>query len=591
MADIKIQIDNKELVVPQGTTIISAAKRAGRHIPTLCYHQDLKPTANCGVCVVEIEGVNVPKRACVTPCWDGMKITTNSRKLRKMRKTLVEIILSDHDVKCPTCLQNGKCELQDISYQMGIQELSVPTIVKQKPVDDTSLSIVRDPSKCISCGRCITVCSEIQTVNALVVDGRGFDGTISTAFNSGMGQSACVNCGQCTVYCPVGALREKTENEKVWDALLDPEKVVIVQEAPSIRATLGEEFGLDPQQVTVGKMYAALRRLGFDHVLDTNFSADLTIMEEANELVKRVATGGTLPMITSCSPGWVKFMETFFPNIADHVSTCKSPQQMFGALVKTYFAEKENIDPAKIVSVAVMPCTAKKFEARRPEMSDSGFQDVDYVLTTREFIRMIKEAGLDFKNLPEEKSDLLMGEYTGAGTIFGATGGVMEAATRTAYNILSGKDLGNVEIKAVRGLKGVKKTSVTVPTKDFGELTVNVAVAHGLGNARKLMEKVQAGEENLHFIEVMACPGGCVGGGGQPFGSSLADRARRGQSLYKEDHDLPKRCSHHNGEIHKMYDEWLGEIGGPKAHNLLHTHYFQRSQISGTVEKEITHKH
>ena len=373
---------------------------------------------------------------------------------------------------------------------------------------------------------------------------------------------------------------------------------VVIQTAPAVRATLGEEFGMNPEEVTVGKMYAALRKLGFDRVFDTNFSADLTIMEEGTELINRVKTGGKLPLITSCSPGWIKFMETYFPNLADNVSTCKSPQQMFGTLVKTYFAEKEGIDPAKIVSVSVMPCTAKKFEANRPEMRDSGYQDVDYVLTTREFVKMVKEAGIDFKTLPEEKADDIMGKYTGAGTIFGATGGVMEAAVRTAYAVLSGQDLPDVNINAVRGMDGIKEATVTIPLSDdfssdlgIKELPVNVAVAHGLGNARKLMEKVESGEKDYHFIEIMACPGGCVGGGGQPFGSSIADRARRGQSLYKEDASMDIRCSHHNDEVMKCYADYIGEPNSEKAHKLLHTYYFKRSKLSGSAEEAVTHKH
>lgn len=588
---IKLWIDNKEVEVPEGTTILSAAQKADIHIPTLCYHPDLEPSANCGVCVVEIEGQPVPKRSCCTPVWEGMKVTSNSVKLRHLRKTLVEMVLSNHDVVCPTCNQNNKCELQDLAYLLGVDDSRLPKILEKKPIDDAGFSIVRDPNKCISCGRCITVCQQVQTVNALTINGRGFDGTVTTPFDKGMSESPCVNCGQCVVYCPVGALREKSNTEEVWDALLDDDKYVVVQEAPAIRATLGEEFGMDPEKVTVGKMYAALRKLGFDRVFDTNFSADLTIMEEGTELITRLKEGGKLPLITSCSPGWIKFMETYFPGIAENVSTCKSPQQMFGALVKTYFAEKEDLDPAKIVSVSIMPCTAKKFEANRPEMKDSGYQDVDYVLTTREFVKMIKEAGIDFKNLPEEKADDLMGAYTGAGTIFGATGGVMQAAVRTAYYVLTGREMDNLNVEAVRGMKGVKEASLTIPTKDLGEVSLNVAVAHGLGNARKLMEKVVSGEKEYHFIEVMACPGGCVGGGGQPFGSSLADRARRGMSLYKEDSDLPLRCSHQNPAVNKAYESYLGEPNSEKAHKLLHTYYFQRSTANGQTQKEVTHKH
>lgn len=596
--NIKLWVDGIEVEVPEGTTILSAAKKAGRFIPTLCYHPDLAPSSNCGVCVVEIEGMSGTKRSCSTPAWDGMKVITNSKKIRDLRKTLVEMTLSDHDVVCPTCDQNNKCELQDLAYLLGVDDKRLPKIMVKKPLDLSSYSIVRDPNKCISCGRCLTVCQDIQTVYALTIDGRGFDGTITTPFDKGMGDSPCVNCGQCVVYCPVGALREKSNIDDVWEALLDPEKYVVVQEAPAIRATLGEEFGMSPEEVTVGKMYTALRTLGFDRVFDTNFSADLTIMEEGTELIHRVATGGVLPLITSCSPGWVKFMETYFPNMAENTSTCKSPQQMFGTLVKTYFAEKEGIDPAKICSVSVMPCTAKKFEANRPEMRDSGYQDVDYVITTREFVKMVKEAGMDFKTLPEQKADDIMGKYSGAGTIFGATGGVMEAAVRTAYAVLSGEDMPDVNINAVRGMEGIKEATLTIPLSDeyskalgIKELPVNVAVAHGLGNARKLMEKVEAGGKQYHFIEVMGCPGGCVGGGGQPYGSSIADRARRGQSLYKHDAEMAIRCSHHNDQVMDCYKTFLGDPNSPKAHKLLHTNYFRRNKLSGAAEEAVTHKH
>jgi NADH-quinone oxidoreductase subunit G len=386
-------------------------------------------------------------------------------------------------------------------------------------------------------------------------------------------------------------LRERSAVDDVWDALLDEEKYVVVQEAPAVRAMLAEEFGMDVSKVTVGKMYAALRILGFDRVFDTNFSADLTIMEEGTELINRIKTGGKLPLVTSCSPGWIKFMETYFPDLACHVSTCKSPQQMFGALVKTYFAEKENISPEKIVSVSVMPCTAKKFEAARPEMQDSGYRDVDYVLTTREFIKMIKEAGIDFANLQDEKADNLMGQYTGAGTIFGATGGVMEAAIRSAYFLLTGENLPNLNVEAVRGLQGIKEATLKIPTKELGELEVNIAVAHGLGNARILMDRVRSGEKNYHFIEIMACPGGCVGGGGQPYGSDMAGRARRGEALYNEDRELTLRQSHENPGVQKIYAEFLTAPCSEKSHNLLHTYYFKRSKICGDAEKEVTHKH
>ncbi len=582
---MQITINGKTVEAKAGQTIMEAAEQSGHYIPSLCYHKDLTPTGNCGVCVVKIEGVGPLKRACVTPVADGMSIVTDSPEIRKLRKELLSLILLEHDVKCPTCDQNGKCELQELINYLDIPESDYEPIFERAKVDNLGPSIVKDTNKCIHCGRCITVCNDIQKVHALCVSGRGFASKVTAAFDTSLADSPCVNCGQCTVYCPVGALKEKSEIEQVQDALFDPSKIVVVQEAPSVRAALGEEFGMDPTKVTVGKMYAALRRLGFDRVFDTNFAADLTIMEEGSELIQRIKEGGTLPLITSCSPGWVKFVETYFPDLLDNVSTCKSPQQMFGAMVKTYFAEQEKIDPKDIVSVSIMPCTAKKFEAKRPEMNASGYQDVDCVLTVREFVKMIKAANLDFKNLPEEEADQLMGQYTGAGTIFGATGGVMEAAIRTAYAILSGKELGKMEVEAVRGMQGIKEASLDIPLKDSSTtLTVNVAVVHGLGNAKKLLEDVQSGKKSYHFIEIMACPGGCVGGGGQPYGSSIADRARRGESLYKEDKDCQFRASHTNPMITKIYKEFLGEPLSHKSHQYLHTHYKKRNKLSGKQE-------
>ncbi len=588
---VKLYIDGKEIEVSKDSTILDAAKKTGANIPTLCYHPDLKPTGACGLCVVEIEGSPVPKRSCCTPVSEGMKITTNSMRLREMRKNILEMILSDHDVECPSCVANGKCELQDLANNMGVDMDTLPQIFDPQPIDDTSFSIVREPNKCISCGRCIIVCSEIQTVHAISFADRGFEVNVNTFFKEGIGNSVCVNCGQCTVFCPTGALREKSEIDYVWEAILDPDKVVVVQEAPAIRVTLAEEFGMEPGTVTVGKMYAALKKMGFDYVFDTNFSADLTIMEEGTELVERLNNGGALPLITSCSPGWIKFMETYFPDFAENTSTCKSPQQMFGALTKTYFAKEYDIDPSKIVSVSIMPCTAKKFEARRPEMRDSGFQDVDYVLTTREFVRMIKESGIDFKNLPEEKADKLMGAYTGAATIFGATGGVMEAAVRSAYFLVTGENLKNLDVKGVRGMEWIKEAVI-----DIKGTKLKVAVAHGLGNARELLTKVkkeieETGKTDYAFIEIMACPGGCVGGGGQPYGSDFARRARRGEGLYKEDKNLPVRCSHENPEVQKIYKDFLGKPGSHTSHKLLHTCYFERDLEKGTCVKELTHKH
>jgi NADH-quinone oxidoreductase subunit G len=592
---IQLTIDGQEIIVEAGATILDAARGLGIPIPSLCYHPNLKPTASCGVCVVEIAGSPL-KRSCCTPAEAGMSVTTNSKSLRSLRKTLIELILSNHATECPTCVANGKCELQDLANSMGVDFDRFQRIVDDKPVDASSPAVHRDPKKCIACGRCVTVCSDIQSVAAIDMVNRGFDVNVNTFFKEGLGNSSCVNCGQCTVFCPTGALRERSETDDVWNAILDPDKIVVVQEAPAIRVTLAEEFGMEMGTVTVGKMYAALKKIGFDHVFDTNFTADLTIMEEGTELIERVKSGGLLPLITSCSPGWIKFMETYFPDFAGHTSTCKSPQQMFGTLVKTYFAKEKGLDPSKIVSVSIMPCTAKKFEARRPEMRDSGYQDVDHVLTTREFVRMIKEAKIDFKNLPVAAPDDLMASYTGAATIFGATGGVMEAAIRSAYFLLAGKNLDSLDVKAVRGLEGIKEATLTIPAQGLGDLTVKVAVAHGLGNARALMEKVQkqvreTGKSEYAFIEVMACPGGCVGGGGQPYGSVIADRARRGEGLYREDKGMAKRQSHENPGVQLIYEKFLGHPGSETSHKLLHTCYFERSLLNGICVREATRKH
>ncbi len=593
---VTLSIDGYDVEVASGTTILEAARQVGVKIPSLCHHPDLAPTASCGICVVEIAGSPALKRACCTPVEAGMRVTSNSRSLRTLRKTLVELILSNHAVECPSCVANSKCELQDLAHSMEVDIHRFHSLTSLDTADQTSPSVGRDPAKCIACGRCVSVCHDIQTVGAIGMVNRGFDVRVGTFFQEGLGHSSCVNCGQCTVFCPTGALREQSETDAVWEAILDPGKIVVVQEAPAIRVSLAEEFGLEMGSVTVGKMYAALKQIGFDHVFDTNFTADLTIMEEGTELIERVKSGGPLPLITSCSPGWIKFMETYYPDFAAHTSTCKSPQQMFGALVKTYFAQEKGLDPARIVSVSVMPCTAKKFEARRPEMNDSGFRDVDFVLTTRELVRMIKEAKIDFGSLPDMPPDDLMASYTGAATIFGATGGVMEAAIRSAYFLLAGKNLDDLEVRAVRGMEGIKEATLTVPAQGLGDLPLKVAVAHGLGNARALMDQVReqirtTGKSEYAFIEIMACPGGCVGGGGQPYGSVIADRARRGEGLYREDRGLAHRQSHENPGVELIYEKFLDHPGSETAHRLLHTCYFERNQREGTCVREVTHKH
>jgi iron-only hydrogenase group A len=595
MKEINLTINQQKVTVPEGTTILDAAKKIGVKIPTLCHHEDLHASGRCGICVVEVKGVQGLKRSCCTAVTDGMEINTNSDEVRSTRKMITELILSNHPDDCLRCIKSENCELQDLTRELGIRDNRFPRLYVEKEKDEKSLSVIRDPSKCILCGRCVEVCNEVQTAYAIEIMGRGFDSYIGTPLNAPLADTSCINCGQCITVCPVGALYEKSEIELVWEALNNPSKHVVVQEAPAVRVAIGEEFGFEPGHINSGKMHSALKRLGFDKVFDTNFAADVTIMEEGtevvNELKKALETNdmGRLPILTSCSPGWVKFIETFFPKLLGHVSSAKSPQQMFGALAKTYYAEKAKIPAKDIVSVSIMPCTAKKYEARRPEMRASGFQDVDYVLTTREFAQMIREAGIDFANLPEIPAEEMMGAYTGAATIFGVTGGVMEAALRTAYELVSGKPLEKVDLEMVRGMKGVKEAIVPVPLTDGNTFNLKVAVAHGLGNARKLLDKVSEeierdGKSSYHFIEIMACPGGCVGGGGQPYGSTIAVRARRGEGLYQEDRNLPVRRSHQNKAVIKLYEDYLGEPNSHKAHELLHTNYSCRNVINGKVE-------
>jgi NADH-quinone oxidoreductase subunit G/NADP-reducing hydrogenase subunit HndD len=589
MTMIKIKINNIEIEVEKGIMLLDAIKKTGYDVPTLCYYEDLEPSGACGICVVEVKGEPTLKRACCTPVdRDGLEIFTNTKRVRETRKRVLELILSDHPDDCLQCIRNGNCELQALAEKLGIRENHYEKIYVEKEKDVSSFSLVRDPVKCIKCGRCVQVCQEVQSVFAIEMINRGFDTVMGLPFEMGMGDSICTNCGQCSLVCPVGAIYEKSSESEVWEALNDPDKYVIVQEAPAIRVAIGEEFGMEPGTVTSGKMHTALKKLGFDKVFDTNFSADLTIMEEGTELINRVkktlvdGNFRRLPVITSCSPGWIKYMETFFPNLIKNVSSCKSPQQMFGALAKTYFAEKEGIDPAKIVSVSIMPCTAKKFEANRPEMKDSGYKDVDYVLTTREFGRMIKEMGIDFPSLTSSDADAPMGEYTGAGTIFGATGGVMEAALRTGYELISGETLKAVDLKMVRGMEGIREAEIPIPKLPF---PLKVAVAHGLGNAKKILTKVSEqieknGKSEYHFVEIMACPGGCVGGGGQPYGSTLKVKEERGEGLYKEDSEmLEHRKSHENEEVKQLYKEFLGEPNGEKSHHLLHTKYGKREKF------------
>ena len=572
---ISLTIDGRKVEVEEGTTILDAARQAKVHIPTLCYLPEVQAIGACRVCLVEIEGNRALQAACVSPAARDLVVYTNTEKVRKARKFSVEMLLSNHPFECLTCARNLNCELQSLASELGIREVRFSGEKSGGRIDESSPSIRRDQNKCILCRRCVTVCQEIQSVTALYLQGRGFDTRVEPAFDRDINDVACTNCGQCSLVCPVGAITEKEYIDEVWGAINDPTKFVVIQDAPAVRAALGEEFGYPPGTLVTGKMLAAARKLGFDRIFDTNFAADLTILEEGSELLKRVKEGGTLPLITSCSPGWIKFIEHFYPELLPNLSTCKSPHQMLGTLTKTYYAKKMGIDPKDMVVVSVMPCTAKKFECQRPEMRSSGYQDVDYVLTTREFAKMIKQAGIDFENLADGSYDDPMGEYTGAATIFGATGGVMEAALRTAYELVTGKTLENVEFTAVRGLEGIKEA--VIPVEGIGD--VRVAASHGLGNARKLLERVKEGKVQYHFIEIMACPGGCVGGGGQPIPVNNDVRTRRAQALYAEDCALTLRKSHESPSVKKLYEEFLGVPLGEKSHHLLHTKYTPRSKF------------
>ncbi len=577
---ITLTIDGVEVSVPNGTTVLEAAKKAHIDIPTLCYLKEINAIGACRICVVD-SGARSLQAACVLPATNGMVVKTNTPAVREARKVNLELILSDHDKKCLSCVRNQNCELQKLSYELGVD--SGERFEGKRnvyDVDELSPSIVRDNNKCILCRRCVAACANVQKVGVIGAVNRGFDTAIESAWGMKLAETSCINCGQCIAACPVGALYEKSETDKVWEMIADKDTHVIVQTAPAVRAALGEEFGIEMGTSVTGKMAAALRRLGFDKVFDTDFAADLTIMEEATELIDRVSNKGVLPMITSCSPGWVKYCEHYYPEFIPNLSSCKSPHEMLGAIAKSYYAEKMDIEPAKIKVVSVMPCTAKKFEADREELSGTGYPDVDAVITTRELARMIKEARINFVQLEDEGFDKLLGESTGAGVIFGATGGVMEAALRTAYEVISGKALEKVEFNDVRGLEGVKEASVQI-----GDLMVNVAVAHGTANAAKLLDSIQSGEKTYHFIEVMGCPGGCVAGGGQPIVSADTRmdcdyRSLRAKALYSEDAGKALRKSHENEEIQALYKDYLDKPNSHKAHKLLHTHYVARPKYS-----------
>ncbi len=592
---LKLIINGTEIEVDKGISILDAAAQAGIIIPSLCYHKDLCVAGNCRVCVVEIAGQKRLAAACATPCEEGMEILTNSHKVRSSRKHIIELLLSEHNAECTSCYKNGNCELQKLASEFKIlnQDFIHLPPLKRYTIDMYSPSIIKDDSKCIRCQRCVRTCAEIQGVYALTMAYKGEHAKIATFFDKSMMDVICTNCGQCVNHCPTGALTEKNYIEEVWSAIADKSKHVVVQTAPAVRVGLGEELGFDPGTRVTGKLVSALKRLGFDTVLDTDFTADLTIMEEGTELLTRLKrilvdkdSSVKLPMATSCSPGWIKYVEHMYPESLEHLSSCKSPQQMFGALVKTYYAKARNIDPESIVSVSIMPCTAKKFEANRPEMHDSGFKDVDYVLTTRELAIMIKQAGIDFLKLEDMHYDRLMGESTGAGVIFGATGGVMEAALRTAYEIVTGREVPfeHLDIKPVRGMEGIKEASITIekPLKEWAFLdgvTLNCAVSHGLANAHKVMERVSRGESNYHFIEFMACPGGCLGGGGQPIPTNPEIRAKRAAAIYAEDSGMSLRKSHQNPEVQKIYSDFLGHPLSEKSHHLLHTKYTARKRF------------
>ena len=576
----KALINNIPVEFQPGMTILEAAEQVQVKIPRLCYHPDVKPTAACGICIVKVRGSAKMLRSCCTPIEEGMDVITHDPEIVAVRRTVVEMILSNHPNDCLTCGRNNNCELQTIMADFGVREESFEKIIRDIPKDTSTGNIVLEPSKCIKCGRCVTVCQETQNVWALSFLERGVNTRFAPAGDIRLSDSPCVRCGQCSAHCPTGAIFEHDQTNRVWDALQDPDKVCIVQIAPSVRVALGEGFGFPPGTNLTKKIYALLRRMGFKAVFDTNFSADVTIMEEASEFVERfIYKKGPLPLITTCCPSWVDFMEKFQTDMIEHFSSAKSPQAMMGVLGKTYYPQKEGLDPAKIFMVSIMPCTAKKYEINRSDdMFASGFQDTDIVLTTRELARMIKQMGINFNELPEEEPDHLMGDYSGAGVIFGATGGVMEAALRTAYYLVTKENLKDVNFRNVRGLKGVKETSVSIHGTE-----IKIAVAHGLVNVEYVLNKVRAAKEKgepvpYHFIEVMACPGGCVGGGGQPYGVNDGVRLARAQGLYEDDEQNTVRYSHENPYIKQLYEEFLQEPLSEKAHHLLHTKYVPRPE-------------
>ncbi len=571
---MQIEVNNRKIEAQPGEMILDALEREGIKVPTLCHLKGLFPSGACRMCVVEVEGVHGLIPSCAYPVHEGMKIKTHSPRALRARKTIIELLLSNHPDDCLYCIRNKECDLQDLAEELGVRQRRYTGMKNDYNVDLSSPSLVRDPAKCILCGKCVRVCEEIQGVSAIDFINRGSRAMVGPAFNEGMNISSCINCGQCIMVCPTGALREKSDIKEVIDALNDPDKFVVVQHAPSISVTIGEEFGLKPGLDAIGIMTAALRRLGFNRVFDTSFSADLTIMEEAAELAERIKSNGVLPMMTSCSPGWTKFVEHFYPEFIDNLSSCKSPQQMMGAIIKSYFAEKEGIDPEKIYSVSLMPCTAKKFEAERPELSNNNIPDIDAVLTTRELARIIKMRGLDLNAMSPESNDTPFGERSSAGKLFGVSGGVLEAAVRTAHYLLIGNELDEKKVKSLRGLNGIKETQISI-----GDLKLNVAAVSGLGNARNMLDAIRKGEKTIHFMEVMTCPGGCIAGGGQPLSANMDAVKARMKKLYEIDRDARVTSSHNNKFIKKLYNDFLGEPLKERSHRLLHTTYHKRDVL------------
>ncbi|HPO62867.1 MAG TPA: NADH-dependent [FeFe] hydrogenase, group A6 [Candidatus Kapabacteria bacterium] len=568
---INIEVNNKKIEAKPGETILTALKRAGITVPTLCFLEGMTPTGSCRMCVVEIEGFADLIPSCAFPVSEGMKIYTDSQRVVNARKTIVELLLANHPDDCLYCPRNMNCELQKLSEIAGVTDRKFLAKKSEHHLDYSSPSIVRDPAKCILCGRCIRVCEEVQGISAIDFIGRGSRAFVGTAFNEGINISSCINCGQCINVCPTGALTEQSSIKNVLNAIADPKKTVVCQIAPSVSVTLGEEFGVRAGEDVAGVMANALKQIGFDKVFETSFSADLTIMEEASELVERIKKNENLPMFTSCSPGWIKFVEQSYPQFIKNLSTCKSPQQMLGALIKNYFSKNQNLEPEDIYSVSIMPCTAKKFEAGRPEMSYKGNDDIDAVLTTRELVKLIKMKGLDINSISPVLADNPFGDRSTAGKLFGVTGGVMEAAVRTAYWLLTGEELKVQAIKELRGLDGLKEATIKI-----GDLEVNVAVANGLDNARKVLDDIISGKKVYHFIEIMSCPGGCIAGGGQPIGADLDAIRARMQALYKIDEKESIRTSHNNPSIKRIYEEFLGHPNSEMSHKLLHTHYHER---------------